>query len=461
MSSETAAQSATRQARIRGGGHEQRSGPRRVALHRSVRAATVIPATFATSLGVTHDVQIATFAVFGCFSLLVMADFGGRRPARAVAYVVTACTGATLVAIGTLASPNAAVGAAVMLVVALGVSFAAVFGGYIAAAQTALLLAFVLAVALPAPVSAIPTRLAGWALAGVVSTLAGVFLWPWFERVALRKRAAEAILATADVVTALRRSPSADELNGLRDAARGAIQAIRSEYARTAMRPAGPARHDRAFVELVTELEQIVDISEAPFNEERPQRRPCIDEGDALTAAVTAALRQSAAALAGSEDTPDIRAVEAARRAHREALDRWAVDELRGGRTAEAVLAGIDADHTLRVVAYLTMALGANAAITVGGRPVEGFPLPVAIPTLEGARGTGLRIARTLRAHLDPSSTVLHNSLRVAVGLALSVLLAKTLGSLTLFGSCLARSASFVRTRWARAGAPCRRSPAA
>jgi len=44
--------------------------PRRVALHRSVRAAIVIPATFAVSLLVIRDLQVATFAVFGCFALL-------------------------------------------------------------------------------------------------------------------------------------------------------------------------------------------------------------------------------------------------------------------------------------------------------------------------------------------------------------------------------------------------------
>ena len=56
-------------------------GPRIPALHRSVRAAIVPPATFAFTLLVVRDVQVATFSVFGCFALLVMADFGGMRPA--------------------------------------------------------------------------------------------------------------------------------------------------------------------------------------------------------------------------------------------------------------------------------------------------------------------------------------------------------------------------------------------
>jgi uncharacterized membrane protein YccC len=406
---------------------EARADPRLVALHRAVRAAIVNPATFAFSLFVIRDLQVATFAVFGCFALLVMADFGGARRARAVAYIAATLAGAALVALGTVVSPNAAVGSAVMLTVGFTLSFAGVFGGYLAAAQTALLLAFVLAVSIPAPVSAIPTRMGGWMLAGVVSTLAGVFFWPWFEHVALRRRAAEACVAVADLVTALRQSPAGDQPTRLAQAARAAVSAVRSEYARTGMRPAGPTRHDRAFVELITQLEQIVDLSERPFYEQHPSLRPCIDEGNRLAAAVTAALCASAAVLTGGTP-PDIRAVDNARRAHRAALDRWAAEELSRGRSAEEVLQRIDVDHTLRVIAYLTIALGANAVIAAGGRPDEDFPLPVAIPRLEGARGIARRIARTLRVHLEPSSTVLHNSLRVAIGLALSVLLARTLG---------------------------------
>lgn len=405
---------------------EERADPRVVALHRAVRAAIVNPAIFAFTLLVIGDLQVATFAVFGCFALLVMADFGGRRRPRAVAYVVATVVGAGLVALGTAVSPIAAIGASVMVVVGFLLAFAGVFGGYLAAAQTAMLLAFVLAVCIPAPLSAIPARMAGWLFAGAVSTLAGVFVWPWFERAKLRRRAAEACLAVADLVRALRGS-AADQLRGIQEATRAAVRAMRSEYSRTAMRPAGPTRRDRAFVELMTELEQIVDMAERPFFEARPAVRPCIAESDGLTAAVTAALTASAAVLTGGP-APDIDALDAARRVHRAALDRWAADELGRGRAAEEVLQGIDVDHTVRVIAYLTIALSANAVIAAGGLPDADIPLPPGIPWRLGSRGVAVRIARTLRTHLEPSSTVLHNSLRVAIGLAVSVALARTLG---------------------------------
>jgi uncharacterized membrane protein YccC len=406
---------------------ERRADPRLVALHRATRAAIVPPATFAFTLLVVRDIQVATFAVFGCFSLLVMADFGGPRPARAAAYVATTCAGAALVALGTALSPNLAAGVAVMLVTAFVLAMAGVFGGYLAASQTALLLAFVLAVTIPGDASVIPTRIAGWTLAGAVSTAAGAFLWPWFERVTLRRRAAAACTAVAALVDAMRRVPI-DELARRREEARSAVQAIHTEYAKSTVRPAGPTRRDRAFVELVTELEAIINLVGQPFHEETHRTAPpCLDEGDALAAAVHAALHGSASALSGGP-APDPRPIVRARRDHRAALDRWAVEQLRAGSEATEILDGLDVDHTLRVIAYVCVALSANAVVAAGGRLDEDLSLPPGIPRLVGIRGVATRVARTVRAHLDPTSTVLHHSIRMAAGLALSVLLARTLG---------------------------------
>jgi len=406
---------------------EERADPRRVALHRATRAAIVNPAVFALSLLVIRDLQVATFAVFGCFGLLVMADFGGPRRTRALAYVAATLAGAALVALGTAVSFSPVVAAIVMLAIGFTLSFASVFGGYVAAAQTALLLVFVLSASVVAPASAIPTRLAGWLLAGVVSTVAGVFFWPWFEHASLRRRAAEACVAVADLVAAMRRGPANDQVATDAHAARMALSAVRGEYAHTGMRPAGPTLRDRAFVELVTQVEQVVDLIERPFRQQRGSLRPCIQEGEQLAAAVTDALRGSAAVLTGGPP-PAVRDLEEARRAHRAALDRWAADELRTGRAPDEVLDGLDIDHTLRVIAYLTIGLSTNAVIAAGGRPEGGVSLPAGTPRQEGARGVALRTARTLRTHLEPSSTILHSSARVAVGLAISVLLARTLG---------------------------------
>src|SRR2546427_6403598 len=174
------------------------------ALRRATRAAIVIPPVLAFTIFVPHGGQNVIFAVFGCFALLVMSDFGGQRPARALAYLTATAVGALLVAIGTLVSISAGLAAAVMFVVGLAMAFRRVFGGYVAAAQTGMLLSFVIAVSIPAPASAIPARAGAWVVAGIISTLAGVFLWPRFERLTLHKQAAKACLAVADLVEALR-----------------------------------------------------------------------------------------------------------------------------------------------------------------------------------------------------------------------------------------------------------------
>src|SRR6202521_1964408 len=394
------------------------------ALRRAVRAAVVIPPVFAFYTLVLHGGQNVIFAVFGCFALLVMSDFGGQRPARALAYLTATLVGAALVTIGTLASASVGLATAVTFVVGFGVAFSRVFGGYVAAAQTGMLLSFVIAVSIPAPASAIPARVGGWVMAGFVSTLAGVVLWPRFERVKLRKQAGKACLAIANLVEALRTNDR--ELPRLLEAARQAERAAREAYTATAKRPAGPTRRDRAFVQLLTELQRVVDVIERPFQEPRVSVRPDIAEGDRLTTAIVSALRASADVLTGGAP-PDLRAVDEARDRHRAALDRWAAEQLRAGRPADEVLDGLDVDHTLRVVGYLTIALGTNAVIAAGRQPDEAVSLPVTAPRLEGLNGAAVRVGRTIRTHFDPTSTVLQNSLRVAVGLAIAALLARML----------------------------------
>src|SRR5438552_614226 len=257
--------------------------PGLAALRRAARAAIVIPPVLAFNALVLHGGQNVIFAVFGCFALLVMSDFGGPRPARAIAYLAATFVGALLVA------------------------------------------------------------------------------------------------------------------------ARRARRRARRASAATAHRPAGPTRRDRAFVQLLTEMQRVLDIVDRPFQHPRVSIRPCIAEGDRLAAAIVSALRRSADVLT-AESPPDLRAVDQARDLHRAALDRWAADQLRAGRPVDEVLDGLDVDHTLRVVGYVTIALATNAVIAAGGRPDGAVSLPVTAPRLEGARGTAIRVMRTIRTHLETTA---------------------------------------------------------
>jgi uncharacterized membrane protein YccC len=388
--------------------------PGLAAFRRAARAAIVIPLAFAFADLLLREPQSLVFVIFGCFSLLVISDFGGLRRPRALAYLTATVVGAVLVALGTLASSAPWLAALVMFLVGFVITFSRIFGGYVAAASIGLTLAFVVAVTIPAPVDAIPARVGGWAIAGLVSTAAAIGLWPRFERVAMHGQAAKALHAVADLVAAMQSVVAEGEMQRLEEVARHAVDTARLGYTSMAKRPDIPARRDRAFAQLLMELDRIVQIIERPFHEDRPVVRPGLAEGDTLAASVVAALRTSARVLTGGGPQPDVHAIDVARTEHRAALDRWAAEQLRARRPTEQVLYGLDFDDTLRVVSYLTFVLGSNAATAAGAQGDIG--------------DTATHIVRTIRTHLEPPSTVLQDSLRVSIGLALAVFVARTLG---------------------------------
>ncbi|MEA2644704.1 MAG: hypothetical protein QOG08_1730, partial [Chloroflexota bacterium] len=301
------------------------------ALRRAARAAIVIPLVFAFADVLLRDAQSLIFVLFGCFSLLVICDFGGLRRPRALAYLTATVAGGALVALGTLASSSAWLGVATMFVVGFVVSFSRAFGGYVAAANTGMLLSFVIAVTIPAPANAIPDRVGGWAIAGLVSTVAAVALWPRIERVTMHHGTANALLTVADLVQGLGSAVAETDLQRLEDIASQAVEQARQGFVAMAMRPTATARRDRAFAQLLIETERILQIVERPFNQNRPTVRPRLAETDRLVASVVAALRDSAGALRGGR-SPDVHAIEVAREQHRTALDRWASEQLLASR---------------------------------------------------------------------------------------------------------------------------------
>lgn len=385
-----------------------------------------MPALFASTLLGTHDVQLTTFVGFGTFAMVVLADFGGSAAGRASAYAAAAAVGATLIVAGTLAGQTPWAAASAMLVVGFGVLFAGVFGGYAAAAQVPLLLAFVLAVSVPAAVGAIPSRVEGWLLASFAAALSALVLWPQHEREPLRERATSACHALAALLKARRDRAGEESVERLAGVARQAVDGVRAEYAATPLRPAGPTRRDRAFVELVAELDRCLPFA-SRWAHEPPGSDLGPSEEDRLERAAVAALDAAGNALTGGPP-PDLAALDRAKVAQREAFERWAGGTLREGGRAEEVLEALRAGYRLRLLSYVVLALAANATIATGRQPTEGVMLPTGTPRLTGVEGIARRIVKTVRTHMTSGSSALHNSLRGAVGLALAVLLARLLG---------------------------------
>src|SRR2546429_6098857 len=91
------------------------------ALRRATRAAIIMPAMFALGDKVIGNPQLATFAAFGSFAMLLLVDFGGPMAERFQAQAALAVTGGGVVCPATPASPTLWVAAVAMAVGAVRV----------------------------------------------------------------------------------------------------------------------------------------------------------------------------------------------------------------------------------------------------------------------------------------------------------------------------------------------------
>ncbi len=168
------------------------------ALRRAARAAIVMPGLFAIGDKVIGNPSVATFAAFGAFAMVLLVDFRGPLRVRLQEQAALALVGGVFICIGTLASRAAWLAALAMAVVGFAVLFAGVVSSVLAAAATALLLAFILPTSLAAPASSIPDRLAGWGMAAGAAMIAIAVLWPAPSRDQLRGPVMAACTALAE-----------------------------------------------------------------------------------------------------------------------------------------------------------------------------------------------------------------------------------------------------------------------
>jgi uncharacterized membrane protein YccC len=412
------------------------------ALRRATRTAIVMPAMFALGDKVIGNPQLATFAAFGSFAMLLLVDFGGPRAERLQAQAALAVTGGVFVCLATLASRTAWLAAVAMAVVGFGVLFAGVVSSVLAGATTALLLAFILPVSLAAPASALPGRLAGWGIAGGVALVATAFLWPTPARNRLRDAAGAACRALA----ARLRAGIAYLLSGMDDQfardrdhavaqADQAVEALRSVFLATPYRPTGLSTPARTTVRLVDELNWLNSIVIQPglrLDANRAALR--------VKEAAAAVLDRSADLLdsrGGSSDELDAALTELAA-AHTEMQEGVtedlpvrplpsASDPAAGGEPASEFITSLDPTFRAEELSYAVSLVARNVELTAAaerrswqerwlGRQPAGVP-----GTLAAAR-------ERITSYLEPHSVWLHNSLRGAAGLGLAVLVARLTG---------------------------------
>jgi uncharacterized membrane protein YccC len=396
----------------------QLDDPQLTALKSAARAAIVMPAVFAVADKVIQDPQTAIFAAFGSFAMLVFADFTGPLRSRFVAYVVLACVGAANIAVGTFCSRNAWLAATAMAVVGFVVLFSGVINGYFAAAGTAALLTFVLPVTIVAPMSAVPARLEGWALASVAAICAHMLLWPARPRAELRADAARACRALADLAEAtLGRDQSTA-------AAREAVLGLRRRFLATPHRPSGPTGTTAALASLVDELDWLLSFLVPQSGSLEPRG----DENAEAIAATVSVLRASAARLDGQDEQPDLRRLEEARDTVAQGLVRR-IRELPSIPDKEGLLAALEPAFRVRASSYSARqvagyALLASGAATPGFDEVDIVGADPDRPALAAIQAT----EQLAVEHTGFRSVWFQNSLRGAVGLAVAVFIAQRAG---------------------------------
>jgi uncharacterized membrane protein YccC len=413
------------------------------ALRRATRAAIIMPALFALGDKVIGNPQLATFAAFGSFAMLLLVDFGGPMAERLQAEAALAIVGGVFVCLATLASQTAWLAAVAMAVVGFGVIFAGVISSVLAGATTALLLAFILPVSLASPASAVPDRLAGWGMAAGAALVATALLWPAPARDRLRGAAAAACQALSDRL----RAGVAYLLSGMdeqfaldRDHAAAqadqAVEALRSTFLATPYRPTGLSTPARTTVRLVDELIWLNSIVIQPGLHRDGVNRAALRVKEAA-AAVLGRAADLLDSRGGSSDELGAALTELAG-AHAKMQEgvtvglparslRSANDPAAGGEPVGEFITSLDPAFRAEELSYAVSLIARTAGLTAAaerrswperwlGRQPEGVP-----GTLSAAR-------ERITSYLEPHSVWLHNSLRGAAGLGLAVLAARLTG---------------------------------
>ena len=153
------------------------------------------------------DPVLAVFATLGVIGLLVLADFGGDLAQQARAYVLATVIAAALVALGTAVSEHTFAAAGLLFVVALCVSLSTVLGRNVATGANGVLLFFLVACAVPAPLEPWTPGCRVCCSAAASRCSRPLTIWPQRPRDRLRGALADAVDALARRIGQLSQGP--------------------------------------------------------------------------------------------------------------------------------------------------------------------------------------------------------------------------------------------------------------
>ena len=415
---------------------------------RALRAA--IGATVAFYLGwiVIDDAVLAVFATLSVIGLLVLADFGGDLARQARAYVLATVLAGALVALGTAVSEHTFAAAGLLFVVALCVSLSTAVGRNVATGANGVLLFFLVACAVPAPLDALDSRVTGVLLGGGISLLAALTIWPQRPPDRLRGALADAVETLARRVGRSSQGPDATA-DSFTEPVRDALAMAGPGRLAVGERPTLATERDHA------QLRVGYGLSRAQLMLERLSQRPAPVRGVAdaeriLARELRQVLEATAAALRGEGPPPAVDVTVDAGRAHRERTDAALVSELALGQAADTLAVGADRSVLAGEISTSVGGIVTDARVVVG---TDRFPARA------GSMSEGLdrrveaildRLVTIVSSTLSPRSVVLQNSLRLAVGLSIARLLGGLLevenGFWVLFATLSVMRTSAVQT---------------
>jgi uncharacterized membrane protein YccC len=384
--------------------------PERDALRRAVRAAIVVPIVGAVAFAVGSGSQTPLFAIFGSVSLLVMVDFPGNRPARAVAYCGLGFNGAVLITLGSLVAPIPWLAVTLMFLLGAAVTFSGVLSEIVAAGQRSTLLTFVLPACTPP--GPIPERLFGWLIALAFAVPAALFLLPPRHHDDLRRHAAAVCRTLADRLDG---RASADDLSA-------AMAALRDNFLGADFRPVALTAGSRALVRVVDDLQWLSDrITDASADVLAEMREP-----------VVRVLRDSASVLTTpkadgrDERRSDLALALAVLRLVAQSRYRDDIVEILGEENDATAIETGRKLLTRRTVSACVNATGRviGIAADADARPVWARVLGRRLPE-SGASDRVLSeseaIAHLTTGFVSTRAVVVRNSLRTGLGLAVAV----------------------------------------
>ncbi|WP_406066280.1 FUSC family protein [Micromonospora sp. NBC_00860] len=397
-------------------GRLRRRDPGDAILRRAARLTLVASVVFYGCRYGAGNSTLATYGLFGTIAAGSFAQLPGPAPQRARILVLSLPAVWALIAVGSLVAWSTWAAAGGMLVVGFVVAFAGVGNPRLVGLASAFQLFYILASFPPYQPGTLPERLGGVTLAVVLLAAAEVFVWPDPVPVSYRQRLAEAADGVAAFLDA-----AADRLTdphaaaGDRDTRRGraydVVAAIELNRSPPAWAPSAAGVQDRALRICAAALREVLAEADRLAADAPPEPIPDLAAARLLrscadtTRAAGRSLSPGAPAVAPADLDVAVGRAEAA----------YPVGE---GRVRDAP----DVPRLCRDATALALADQVRV-FAVGSRVATGV-------RLDDDASSGLfeytrRSPWTLywwqfRSHLAPRSAHLHNSLRLAVALAIA-----------------------------------------